>query len=65
MFVLDDSKLLETKISVVCHTCTNLIDGYLRKCKAFEKIPDEIWEGKNNHRKPYKGDNGIRFEPIN
>jgi len=32
-------------------------------CKAFpEGIPDKIIEGKVNHKKPYKGDNGIQFE---
>lgn len=35
------------------------------KCKAFPGgIPVEVLRGKHDHRKPYKGDNGIRFEPI-
>lgn len=34
-------------------------------CKAFPKrIPDAIATGKHDHREPYKGDNGIRFEPL-
>ena len=34
------------------------------KCRAFPKgIPEHIATGKHDHRKPYKGDNGIRFEP--
>jgi len=34
-------------------------------CKAFPKgIPDEIFLGKNDHKKPYFGDNGIQFEPL-
>ena len=37
----------------------------LPSCKAFEKgIPDAIADGEFDHTKPYKGDNGIRFEPI-
>lgn len=33
-------------------------------CKAFDYIPDDIWYGKVSHDKPYPGDNGILFEPI-
>lgn len=34
-----------------------------QKCTAFPAgIPDEIWLGKNDHTKPYEGDNGITFE---
>lgn len=36
-----------------------------QKCKAFpKKIPIEILTGKNDHSKPFPGDNGILFEPI-
>ncbi|MBN2734736.1 MAG: hypothetical protein JXQ82_07770 [Methanomicrobiaceae archaeon] len=32
-------------------------------CDAFpDGIPDDIWEGKNNHDESYPGDNGITFE---
>ena len=34
-------------------------------CTAYPKgIPDPILTGKVSHKKPYPGDNGIRFEPI-
>ena len=34
-------------------------------CKAFPKsIPEAILIGEHDHTKPYKGDNGILFEPI-
>jgi hypothetical protein len=33
-------------------------------CSAFpDRIPDEIWNGRNKHVEPYPGDHGIRFEP--
>jgi len=35
------------------------------KCDAYPKrIPSKIFLDKHDHTKPYKGDNGIRFEPI-
>jgi hypothetical protein len=34
-------------------------------CAAFNSgIPEEILAGKHDHTKPYKGDGGITFEPI-
>jgi hypothetical protein len=50
--------------SPVCAYCKNYIRNNSRQCKAFSNeysIPKEIWEGKNDHSKPYPGDNGIRF----
>ena len=33
-------------------------------CKAFpEGIPEEIYGGSHDHTKPFRGDNGILFEP--
>ena len=64
MFILDDTEITITPFSKVCLPCKHLIDyGEGRKCKAFKNIPLEIWEGKNNHKKPYRGDNGIVFTP--
>jgi len=35
-----------------------------RRCKAFPNgIPNVIWNGKHDHKKSYKGDKGIIFEP--
>jgi hypothetical protein len=46
-----------------CYVCKNFITAKGAKCKAFpEGIPDDIYWGKHDHRKPYPGDNGIRFE---
>jgi len=63
-YILDDSELTKIIYSPVCTFCKNLLVDSERKCKAFNLIPDTIWEGKNNHTKPYPGDNGIRFEPL-
>jgi hypothetical protein len=50
-------------LPIQCIRCRNLND-YL-KCKAFPKgIPEEILTGEHDHIKPFKGDGGIRFEPI-
>tara|TARA_R110002012_G_scaffold356_12_gene1385 strand:+ start:2275 stop:2475 length:201 start_codon:yes stop_codon:yes gene_type:complete len=46
----------------VCNKCKHYIDGI--KCKAFKEIPDQILDAENNHTKPFIGDNGIQFEPI-
>lgn len=62
---IDDRELSVPLYSPVCSLCANLIDyGKGRKCKAFSEIPLEIWTGKHDHTKPYKGDNGIRFKKV-
>lgn len=34
-------------------------------CAAFpEGIPDDIWWNRADHRQPFNGDNGIRWEPL-
>ena len=48
-----------------CLYCKNLLSLSDRECVGFTKlIPDEIWQGKNDHSEPYPGDNGVQFEPI-
>jgi hypothetical protein len=62
---IDDTELDILKYSPTCTKCKNLTSLDTRTCKAFLKeIPLEIWNGDNNHRKPYKGDNSIQFEAI-
>ena len=54
-----------------CLNCKNFI-GYAGEgmtCRAFpftedKIIPEEIIRGKFDHTKPFKGDNGIMFEPV-
>ena len=48
----------------VCLTCKHFI--VWGSCGAFpDGIPKEITMGENNHTKPYPGDDGIQYEPIN
>jgi hypothetical protein len=52
-----------TTIIPQCYKCKEYMGG--NTCRAFEdEIPLQILTGEHDHRKPYKGDNGIRFEPI-
>ena len=63
-FLIDDRELYEIWISPVCADCKHLDTTKFKKCAAFDKIPDEIWEGKNPHRQPYPGDGGIQYEKF-
>lgn len=53
-------------ISPVCFNCHHFKRSDLseRRCSAFGNIPLEIWNGQNDHTKPYPKDNGIRFESV-
>lgn len=53
--------------SSVCSGCANYDESnpMFKVCAAFPNgIPEEIFSGENNHTKPYPGDNGILFEPV-
>jgi hypothetical protein len=52
--ILDDREISISKFSKVCMYCENLLSVKDRKCKAFDSIPLEIWEGRNKHTKPLK-----------
>ncbi len=64
---IDDSILNLELFSPVCSGCRHLQVDVLKggaSCPAFQSIPPEIWNGDHDHKKPFPGDKGIVFEPI-
>ena len=48
--------------AAICIFCRHLKEGSAR-CDAFpDGIPDDILFALHDHREPYEGDRGIRFE---
>lgn len=46
-----------------CLTCRHLGPDWT--CTAFrDGIPGPIIAGENDHREPYPGDSGVRYEPM-
>jgi hypothetical protein len=46
-----------------CSQCKNYLNDL--SCLAYiDGIPSKILKGFHDHTKPYKGDSGITFEPI-
>lgn len=65
MPILDDSELAKVIYSPVCMYCKHLRLEPWRTCAAFaDRIPDAIWTGENDHREPWPGDGGVRFEEV-
>lgn len=60
-----DNNQLQNPISPACNTCKHFIlFSNPPRCKAFPAgIPDEILSGDDDHREPFRGDNGIQYEP--
>lgn len=61
MPILIDDDVREHDIPIECYQCKHNTNHEV--CKAFERIPDDIWYGKVLHHNPYPGDNGIQSEP--
>ncbi len=61
---IDDRSVINSSASSTCTSCVRLQDPVTRRCQAFERIPDVIWNGKIKHRVPYRGDGGITYKRI-
>lgn len=59
---LDDSLIQQLQVSPTCTYCKWFKS--FRVCRAFNYIPDDIWNYENMHRTPHDGDHGIQFEPM-
>lgn len=52
-------------ICLVCRHFDRTAPGPSFGCVAYPSgIPDAIFESRVDHREPYEGDRGIRFEPV-
>lgn len=61
---VDDGDFLGGLVSPTCALCRHWLVG-TRTCLAYpDGIPDEVWSGRNDHREPYPGDNGIQFARV-
>lgn len=47
---------------VQCATCTHYLTGMT--CKAFTKIPAEVWLSQVSHAEPLPGDQGFQYTPV-
>ena len=63
-----DSRFIDTvDDSHFASQCARCIHKVLNasSCAAFQKgIPSKILSGQFDHRFPFDGDNGIRYEPV-
>ncbi len=65
MLVIDDTPRRARFISPTCSTCVHLRLVTTPSCDAYtepDSIPEEIWNGDNDHREPFPGDHNIHYE---
>ena len=48
-----------------CHMCRHMFRSGTPRCTAYpDGIPWEIQAGEVDHRQPWAGDHGIRYDPL-
>lgn len=58
---------MTTPITPICLFCRhfNRDDEEAFSCRAYPQgIPEAIVISESDHRQPYRGDHGMRFEPV-
>ena len=60
--MIDDRQFEIPSFSPVCTYCKHVVT--FRRCKAFDEIPLDIWNGETPHTEPYPGDGGIQFNEV-
>lgn len=69
---LDEAALLNDalanwapSVETNCFMCRHLIPSGFPHCAAYpDGIPWEIQAGQVDHRQPYAGDRGVRYDPL-
>ena len=58
---------MELGLAPLCFECRHfagVVPGVGWSCTAFRRIPVPILVKSHDHRQPYPGDGGLRFEPV-
>ena len=63
--IIVDGEVEMLLYSPTCFSCLHWHLNEERTCNAFPRgIPEVIWVGENDHKAPFIGDRGIRFEEL-
>lgn len=64
--MIDDRELDIPRTSRICDFCRHRFWAlHQRRCEAFpDGIPMPIWRAQHDHRTPFPGDRGVRWEAL-